>query len=144
MLKMYLECLQLLKQGHDSDKYDEIRNLILHINNNYICFSLLFGGTVPHYFYGWLERAVPEEASFAIIKKLFIERLIYSPLYTAFTLYMISRLEGKDHKAALKDVEGLYWVVLTSSWKYLTIIQLLNLSLVPPTVSSYMSSIKYS
>lgn len=90
---------------------------------------------MPHFFYGWLERAVPEEASFGIVKKLLIERLIYSPLYSAFTLYMISRLEGKDHKAALKDVEGLYWVILTSSWKYLTLLQLLNLSVVPPVVS---------
>lgn len=98
-------------------------------------FSLLFGGTVPHFFYGWLERAISDDASFAVVKKLLIERLIYSPLYTAFTLYMISRLEGKDHKTALKDVEGLYWVILTSSWKYLTILQLLNLSIVPPAVS---------
>lgn len=90
---------------------------------------------MPHYFYNWLERAVPEEASFAIVKRLLIERLIYSPLYQAFTLYVISRLEGKDHKTALKDVEALYWTVLTSSWKYLTIIQLLNLSVVPPVVS---------
>lgn len=97
-------------------------------------FRLLFGGTIPHYFYSWLERAVSEEASFAIVKKLLIERLIYSPLFTAFSLYTISRLEGKDHKTALRDVEGLYWTILTSSWKYLTILQLINLSIVPPAV----------
>lgn len=48
---------------------------------------------------------------------------------------MISRLEGKTHQTAVKDVEALYWTVLTSSWKYLTIIQLLNLGVVPPEVS---------
>lgn len=96
---------------------------------------LLFGGTIPHYFYMFLERAVPEEASFVIAKKLFLERLIYSPLYQAFTLYIIARLEGKDHKTAVKQLQSLYWVVLTSSWKYLTVIHLLNLSVVPPVVS---------
>lgn len=96
---------------------------------------MLFGGTLPHYFYNWLERAVPDEASFAIFKKLIIERLIYSPLFIAFSLYTLSRLEGKTHKAALKDVEHLYWAVLTSSWKYLTLFQFLNLAVVPPMVS---------
>lgn len=98
----------------------------------YGIYGLLFGGTIPHYFYGWMERAVPEEAAFNLIKKLILERLIYSPLYTAFTQYMISRLEGKNHEHAVKQLKALYWVVLTSSWKYLTLIQLLNLSVVPP------------
>ncbi|CAH0555646.1 unnamed protein product [Brassicogethes aeneus] len=98
----------------------------------YAAFGLLFGGTIPHYFYLGLEKLVPEEAAFVVIKKLFMERLIYSPLYQAFTLYTLARLEGKDHNTALKQLQGLYWTVLTSSWKYLTIIQLLNLSVVPP------------
>lgn len=79
---------------------------------------------------------VPEEAAFPVAKKLILERLLYSPLYTAFTLYVIARLEGKTHDEALKQLQSLYWMVLTSSWKYLTVIQLLNLSVVPPMVCS--------
>lgn len=96
---------------------------------------MLFGGTIPHYFYTWLEHVVPEEAAFPVAKKLFLERLIYSPLYQAFTLYILARLEGKSHNDSVKQLQNLYWIVLTSSWKYLTIIQLLNLSVVPPVVS---------
>lgn len=77
---------------------------------------------------------MPEDASLIVLKKLFCERLIYSPLYQAFTLYTIARLEGKDHKTALRQLKSLYWTVLTTSWKYLTVIQLLNLSVVPPIV----------
>ncbi|XP_017769257.1 PREDICTED: peroxisomal membrane protein 2 [Nicrophorus vespilloides] len=98
----------------------------------YALFGLLFGGTIPHYFYGFLERTVNQDASFAIVKNLVIERLIYSPLYQAFSLYMIARLEGKSHKEALVQLQSLYWTVLASSWKYLTLIQMLNLSVVPP------------
>lgn len=97
-------------------------------------FRLVFGGTIPHYFYNFLEGIVSEEASFAVVKKLFIERLIYSPLYQAFTLYILARLEGKDHKTAVKQLQDLYWLVLSSSWKYLTVIHLINLSVVPPVV----------
>ncbi|CAH1154197.1 unnamed protein product [Phaedon cochleariae] len=98
----------------------------------YGLYGLFLGGTIPHYFYNYLERAVPEDGSIALAKKLFLERLIYSPLYQAFTLYTIARLEGKNHETAVKQLKDLYWVVLTSSWKYLTVIHLLNLSLVPP------------
>ncbi|XP_023017210.1 peroxisomal membrane protein 2 isoform X2 [Leptinotarsa decemlineata] len=98
----------------------------------YGIYGLFLGGTIPHYFYSFLEYAVPEDAAFALAKKLFLERLVYSPLYQAFTLYVLARLEGKDHKTAVKQLQDLYWVVLSSSWKYLTIIHLLNLSVVPP------------
>ncbi|CAG9771579.1 unnamed protein product [Ceutorhynchus assimilis] len=98
----------------------------------YGVYGLLFGGTIPHYFYSFLERAVPDEASFAIAKRLFLERLVYSPLYQAFALYTLARLEGKDHDTAVKQLKDLYFTVVTSSWKYLTLLQLLNVSVVPP------------
>lgn len=43
-------------------------------------FGLLFSGPAQHYFYSFLERAVPDEASFTILKKLFLERVIFFPL----------------------------------------------------------------
>ncbi|RZC37701.1 peroxisomal membrane protein PMP22 [Asbolus verrucosus] len=104
----------------------------------YGIFGLLFGGTIPHYFYTWLERVVPEEAAFPVAKKLFLERLIYSPLYQAFTLYVLARLEGKSHDTAVAQLKNLYWLVLSSSWKYLTVIQLLNLSVVPPMLRVFI------
>lgn len=98
----------------------------------YTLFGLLFGGTIPHYFYDCLDTLIPEQVSLSVLKKLFIERLVFSPLYHAFTLYMIARFEKKSHCTAMKQLEDLYWPVLSSSWKYLTIIQFLNLQFVPP------------
>nr|CAI5842714.1 unnamed protein product [Callosobruchus analis] len=87
----------------------------------YGIYGLAVGGTIPHYFYSFLDWAVPEDAAFSIAKKLLLERLVYSPLYQAFTLYALARLEGKDHDGALEQLQHLYWPVLTSSWKYLTL-----------------------
>ncbi|KAK5644606.1 hypothetical protein RI129_005906 [Pyrocoelia pectoralis] len=98
----------------------------------YTVYGLLFGGTIPHYFYGFLENTIPERASLGVLKKLLIERLIFSPIYHAFTLYMIARLEKKTHRQAMKQLEHLYWPVLSSSWKYLSLIQFLNFQFVPP------------
>jgi len=125
-------CLVALAGNYASQRIAGAKVVNLHSLLAYGAFGLLFGGSIPHYFYSFLDRVVPDEASFAIAKRLVMERLIYSPLYQAFSLYMLARLEGKDHETALQQLKGLYWTVLTSSWKYLTILQLLNVSVVPP------------
>lgn len=91
---------------------------------------------MPHFFYGFLERAINEDATFAVLKKLIVERLIYLPLYHALTLYMLARLEGKSHDAAVKSMKALYRPILLDNWKYLTLIQYLNLQYVPPMVGT--------
>lgn len=125
-------CLVALAGNYTSQRIAGTKVINLHSLLAYGAFGLLFGGSIPHYFYSFLDHIVPDEASFAIAKRLFFERLIYSPLYQAFALYMLARLEGKNHETAIQQLRGLYWTVLTSSWKYLTILQLLNVSIVPP------------
>ncbi|XP_028036185.1 peroxisomal membrane protein 2 isoform X1 [Bombyx mandarina] len=96
-------------------------------------YGLLFGGTVPHYFYETVERLFPEEsASFPLAKKLLLERLIFAPLMQAFSLYSLARFEGKTHRAALKQLFALYLPVLEANWKWLTLFQVINLAFIPP------------
>lgn len=86
-------------------------------------------------FYTLLDKCISEEAAYSVVKRLFIERLIYAPLFQAFVIYMIARFEGKSHDQTIKQVEKTYWPILEANWKYLTLIQLINLSVVPPVVS---------
>ncbi|KAL1494752.1 hypothetical protein ABEB36_010300 [Hypothenemus hampei] len=125
-------CLVSLAGNYAAQKISGAKIIDLHTVAAYGAFGLLFGGSIPHYFYSFLDWAVPDEASFAIAKRLLLERLVYSPLYQAFALYTLARFEGKDHETAIQQLKGLYWTVLTSSWKYLTILQLINVSVVPP------------
>ncbi|KRT84855.1 hypothetical protein AMK59_380 [Oryctes borbonicus] len=119
--------------GNLASQYLEGRKEIDH-NSLYAygVFGLFFGGTLPHYFYRLVERIVPEEARFAVIKKILLERLIYTPLFQAFALYTLARLEGKNHNAAVNQLIVLYIPMLLAVWKYLTIVQLINFALVPP------------
>lgn len=106
-------------------------------------FRLLFGGTIPHYFYKILERLVPEEASFAVIKKILLERLIFTPLFQAFVLYTLARLEGKSHNAAINQLMILYIPMLLAVWKYLTVVQIINFTVVPPMVSTFYGFVSF-
>lgn len=96
-------------------------------------YGLIFGGTVPHYFYEFIERVFSQETSaFPLAKKLLFERLIFTPLMQAFSLYTLARFEGKNHKAALKQVNALYFTVLEANWKWLTLFQVINIAFIPP------------
>ncbi|XP_047512725.1 peroxisomal membrane protein 2 [Pieris napi] len=96
-------------------------------------YGLIFGGTIPHYFYELIERLFPHEATaFPLAKKLIFERLVIAPLMQAFSLYTLARFEGKNHKAALKQLHSLYFTVLEANWKWLTFFQVINLAFVPP------------
>ncbi|XP_061712641.1 PXMP2/4 family protein 3 [Cydia pomonella] len=96
-------------------------------------YGLLFGGTIPHYFYNIAERLFPEEVvAFPLAKKLLFERLVFAPFMQAFSLYTLARFEGKNHSAALKQLYALYSTVLEANWKWLTLFQVINLAFVPP------------
>ncbi|KAL1140216.1 hypothetical protein AAG570_000148 [Ranatra chinensis] len=101
-------------------------------------FGLLFGGTVPHYFYHTLEWIVPGSNKTASLLKLFIERFIYAPFYQYFALYVLSRLEGKSHLTAKKLLQNVYFDVLRANWKWLSIVQFINLFFIPPVVKKIL------
>lgn len=109
--------------------------MVYVISGDTVISRLLFGGTIPHFFYTTLERLISDEVGHSIAKRLLVERLIYSPLYQAFVIYMIARLEGKTHGSAIKQLERNYWPILQANWKWMSIIQCINLSFVPPIVS---------
>lgn len=52
----------------------------------------------------------------------------------AFSLYTLARFEGKNHRAALKQLFTLYSTVLEANWKWLTLFQLINMAFIPPMV----------
>lgn len=105
---------------------------------------MIFGGTIPHYFYELIERLFPHEATaFPLAKKLIFERLVIAPIMQAFSLYTLARFEGKNHKAASKQLNSLYLTVLEANWKWLTLFQVINLAFVPPMVSNIFYDFNY-
>ncbi|XP_015115070.1 PXMP2/4 family protein 3 isoform X2 [Diachasma alloeum] len=90
-------------------------------------FGLLFGGPVPHFFYKYIYFVTRHPLGI-----LLAERLIYAPLFQGFALYMLARLEGKSHEDSYKNMEKLYLPILLANYKYLTLLQFINIRYVPP------------
>ncbi|KAF7989007.1 hypothetical protein HCN44_007317 [Aphidius gifuensis] len=90
-------------------------------------FGLFFGGPVPHYFYKYIPQIVKNPLGI-----LLIERLIYTPLFQSLSLYMLSILEGKTHDDSYSNLKKMYLPILMANWKYLTLLQFINIKYVPP------------
>lgn len=96
--------------------------------------SLIFGGSLPHFFYTFIERALDEEMKFRRLIQFALERLIFAPMFQGVSLYTLARFEGKDHDAATKNLQKLYIPMLIANWKYITFFTFLNFTVVPPMV----------
>ncbi|XP_030380259.1 PXMP2/4 family protein 3-like [Scaptodrosophila lebanonensis] len=106
----------------------------------YALFGLIFGGSVPHYFYQTVERLF-DNVRFKRFLSFLSERLIYAPFYQALSLYFLSLFEGNSHTTAVKNMEKLYWPLLKTNWRYLSLFVYLNMAYVPPMLRSITTSI---
>jgi len=104
---------------------------VKHINQDSLVafglFGLIFGGTVPHFFYRYVPLVTKNPLGI-----LFIERILYTPCFQALALYMLARFEGKSHAQSMKDFNRLYSPILEANLKYLTLLQFINIRYVPP------------
>ncbi|XP_037818265.1 peroxisomal membrane protein 2 [Lucilia sericata] len=98
----------------------------------YALFGLLFGGSVPHYFYQTVERLFHQDVKFRKFFQFISERLIYAPFYQVLSLYFLSRFEMNSHQVAMANLEKLYWPLLKANWQYLSLAVFLNMYYVPP------------
>jgi peroxisomal membrane protein 2 len=107
----------------------------LHVNwRNVLAFALtgfLFVGPVLHNFYQLLEQLVPKNANRAALKRLLIDRFLFTPFFLIVYLYCLSLFEGHGLKLAKTKVDQVFLMALKMNWKVLTIIQYVNINYVP-------------
>ncbi|MBN3288247.1 PXMP2 protein, partial [Polyodon spathula] len=93
--------------------------------------SLCVTGPVSHYFYQYLELLVHSSASHCVLKRLLLDRLIFSPAFLLVFFLAMNFLEGKSWAAFQKRVKTEYWSALKMNWKVWTPFQFININYVP-------------
>lgn len=107
----------------------------------YGVFGLLFGGSVPHYFYSALDRYISDDVALAPLKQLILERLVFMPLFQILALYVLPRLEGKSQQQSAKQLSQLYWPVVISNWKWISLLQFINFTFVHPVLRVFVTNL---
>lgn len=101
-------------------------------------YGLLLSGPAPHYWYAWLDSAVPTPGGSAtptggvIAKKLLLDRLLFAPPFVLATMLSLSMLNGGGLMEAVARARATFGETLVANWKLWTPAQLLNFMLVPP------------
>jgi peroxisomal membrane protein 2 len=103
---------------------------------SYSLFGLIFGGSVPHYFFAAIQKIIenctPENFEYKRFAEFVMERLTFAPFFTAVSLYFLSLFEGKSPEEAFLTLKKLYLTVLLTNWKYLSLPVFINFNFVPP------------
>lgn len=100
----------------------------------YGAFGLVFGGSVPHYFYGFIEKITKEMRNKKALQFL-MQRILFTPVYTALSLYFLTILEGGNPQQAIMNLMALYKKVLVANWTYLSLPVYINFKYIHPMVS---------
>lgn len=72
---------------------ENLRNSFIFLFKIKIVFSLLFGGSMPHYFYKLMEKTLVGRTKLNQVLFLGCERLLYTPLFQAISLYLLAIFE---------------------------------------------------
>uniref|UniRef100_A0A0K8TQL2 Putative conserved plasma membrane protein n=1 Tax=Tabanus bromius TaxID=304241 RepID=A0A0K8TQL2_TABBR len=107
----------------------------------YGLFGLLFGGTIPHYFYFAVDKLLAKDMKFRQFFFFFLERLIYAPTFQAVSLYVLSRFEGQENTKAVEKLKMLYLPLLQANWRYLSLPVFINIYFVPPMLRVLMANL---
>ncbi len=80
-------------------------------------YGMCITGPLPHYFYSYLPKLIPDNASYATVKRLLIERLIFAPTLVALYFYFTNTLRGLSpcevHGIVMKAAPG----AIVANWK---------------------------
>ncbi|TMW56259.1 hypothetical protein Poli38472_008907 [Pythium oligandrum] len=98
----------------------------------FFAFGGFVTGPVLHYWYMFLENQTFTKQKLTPNKKLLLDRLVYTPPFTALTLFSLGVMRGSSPKASMETVKRIYWGALLMNWRVWTVTQWLSFHYVPP------------
>ncbi|CAO1305237.1 unnamed protein product [Diamesa hyperborea] len=88
-------------------------------------------GPIHHYIYLWMEHFMPGNALKTIVKKLFTDQLIVSPICISQFFYSASLLEGKSLAESTNVLKSKFLTVYITDWSVWPAAQFLNFYFIP-------------
>lgn len=95
-------------------------------------FGLFLGGPINYLLEWGLDAVFTSDSTLFYLKQFLAERLLFTPIYTAFSIYLIYRLQGETHNNSFGKLLFRFGIILQANWKWLTLIQFINYKMIPP------------
>merc|ERR1712232_141855 len=117
---------QNLISRDENKPYDPFRTLRL------ASFGFLLHGTTGHYFYKFLDSKLPGTRLLTVTKKVFIDQLLWNPIFGSLFFGYINALEGKSFKEYQQKIYNDLPTAVIGSWAVWVPAHTINFAFVPP------------
>jgi hypothetical protein len=84
-----------------------------------------------HFLHHVLEALSPRSSSVSVLRKVVLDRLIFTPPYLFIFFYTVARLEGHSSSETWKRVRNIFLSSLLWNWAVWGPAQYINMSYVP-------------
>ncbi|XP_060600498.1 peroxisomal membrane protein 2-like [Ruditapes philippinarum] len=101
---------------------------------SYATFAFCLSAPIIHYFYIFLEKIQPRKekpSQIDNIKRLLIDRFLFTPPFILLFLYVVTILEGQGSAVAMEKIRTQFWTILKMNWKVWTIFTFINVNYIP-------------
>ncbi|CAM1320923.1 PXMP2 (predicted) [Pycnogonum litorale] len=94
-------------------------------------FGLLMVGPFFHYLHEFLVKAVPECSQYTSLKRIAIDRLIFTPVFLFVSLYTLNLLQRTPHSVTVKSIRKNFLKIYYDNFRLLSILQWININFIP-------------
>lgn len=106
------------------DKWDPVRTKNMSLSGASV-------GVVCHYWYNHLDKFVPGYSLKIVLKKIFVDQIIGSPLYISTFFITINILENSTKDKFIQDIRNKAWKLYAAEWMIWPPAQFINFYFLP-------------
>ncbi|KAM3966876.1 mitochondrial inner membrane protein Mpv17-like isoform 1-T3 [Aphomia sociella] len=93
--------------------------------------GLFVGGPALRLWYGILNKYIGSSGKSVVLKKVFVDQLVFAPAFLFFILSAVGTMQGKTWENVRKDINANYFDVLKTNYYIWPLVQIINFYYVP-------------
>ena len=114
--------------------YEKVQKRQKHWNpvrTRHVCWTGAVIGPMCHFWYRYLEEILPGRTIMPVVKKLFLDQVVFTPVYISVFLVMLGCFERATFGEMMHDLQHKGVVLLKADWIIWPPAQMVNFCLLP-------------
>lgn len=97
----------------------------------YMILNFVFVAPVLHTWYNFLDKAVPGRQMIQVVKRVFYDEFIFTPVYIPVLMGLFWTMEGNASDRIYRMIRAEFWNIMIFDWSLYIPVQLVNFRFVP-------------
>ncbi|CAM9229327.1 unnamed protein product [Choristocarpus tenellus] len=94
-------------------------------------FGALIHGSTGHFFYNFLDSKIPGTAALTVAKKVFIDQVIWNPIFGCLFFGYMGAVDGAGPAAIGSKIKNNLWTSVRGSWTVWPVAHAINFRFIP-------------